>query len=156
MFPCLFTSIRLQSCIVLRRVWCWNSGACKALLNCFHRCGSMDVVDPADFGFFSKLVDSGNLSAAAREMGLTPAAVSKHLVRMEQRAGVPLLNRTTRSMFLTPEGKTYLIHARKILREIDRFGEALQGVKESPMGLLRVSATPGFGRKRIAPVISDF
>nr|WP_289814868.1 LysR substrate-binding domain-containing protein [Paraburkholderia caribensis] len=106
--------------------------------------------------FFSTLAASGSLSAAARELGLTPAAVSKRLTQMEQRAGVPLVNRTTRRMMLTPEGEVYLEHARRILDEIDALSELLGSAKKSPKGLLRVNATLGFGRSHVAPAISRF
>ncbi|HTH62256.1 MAG TPA: LysR substrate-binding domain-containing protein [Paraburkholderia sp.] len=115
-----------------------------------------DAVLPADLGFFSTLAASGSLSAAARELGLTPAAISKRLAQMEKRAGVPLVNRTTRRMMLTPEGEVYLQHARRILTEIDELGEWLGGSKNHPQGLLRVNATLGFGRSHIAPLISRF
>ncbi|MGN6232551.1 MAG: LysR family transcriptional regulator [Trinickia sp.] len=115
-----------------------------------------DAVQPADLGFFSTLAASGSLSAAARELGLTPAAVSKRLSQMEERAGVPLVNRTTRRMMLTPEGEVYLEHARRILDEIDELGELLGGSQRSPTGLLRVNATLGFGRSHVGPVISRF
>lgn len=115
-----------------------------------------DTVLPADLGFFSTLAASGSLSAAARELGLTPAAVSKRLSQMEDRAGVPLVNRTTRRMMLTPEGEVYLEHARRILDEISELGELLGGSKKTPTGLLRVNATLGFGRSHIGPVISRF
>jgi LysR family transcriptional regulator, transcriptional activator for dmlA len=111
---------------------------------------------PGDLGFFSTLATSGSLTAAARELGLTPAAVSKRLAQMEQRAGVPLVNRTTRRMMLTPEGEVYLEHARRILDEIDELGELLGGSKKRPQGLLRVNATLGFGRSHIGPAISRF
>jgi LysR family transcriptional regulator, transcriptional activator for dmlA len=75
---------------------------------------------------------------------------------MEQRAGVPLVNRTTRRMMLTPEGEVYLEHARRILDEIDELGELLGGSKKHPQGLLRVNATLGFGRSHIGPAISRF
>ncbi|MEX3925689.1 LysR family transcriptional regulator [Paraburkholderia sp. BR10936] len=115
-----------------------------------------DTVLPADLGFFSTLASSGSLSAAARELGLTPAAVSKRLAQMEERAGVPLVNRTTRRMMLTPEGEVYLEHARRILDEIDELGELLGGSKKHPKGLLRVNATLGFGRSHIGPALSRF
>lgn len=115
-----------------------------------------DAVLPADLGFFSTLAASGNLSAAARELGITPAAVSKRLAQMEKRAGVPLVNRTTRRMMLTPEGEVYLERARRILDEIDGLGDWLAGAKKRPQGLLRVNATPGFGRSHVAPLISRF
>ncbi len=115
-----------------------------------------DVVLPSDLRFFSVLAMAGSLSAAARELGLTTAAVSKHLTQMEARAGVPLVNRTTRRMMLTPEGELYLVHARRILDEIDELSELLGSSKRRPEGLLRVNATLGFGRSHVAPVISRF
>jgi LysR family transcriptional regulator, transcriptional activator for dmlA len=114
------------------------------------------TVQPSDLSFFSILAASGSLSAAARELGLTAAAVSKRLTQMESRAGVALVNRTTRRMMLTPEGELYLEHARRILDEIDELAELLGSAKESPKGLLRVNATLGFGRSHVAPAISRF
>ena len=115
-----------------------------------------DAVLASDLGFFATLAASGSLSAAARELGLTAAAVSKHLTQMESRAGVALINRTTRRMMLTPEGELYLMHARRILDDIDALAELLGSAKKSPKGLLRVNATLGFGRSHIAPAISRF
>ena len=65
-------------------------------------------IQPVDLGFFSVLARAGSLSAAARELGITTPAVSKHLALMESRVGVSLVNRTTRRMSLTPEGELYL------------------------------------------------
>ena len=113
-------------------------------------------VQPADLGFFSVLASAGSLSAAARELGITTPAVSKHLAQMEARVGVSLVNRTTRRMGLTPEGELYLEHARRILGEIQDLGELLGASKSSPQGMLRVNATLGFGRTHIAPLISRF
>lgn len=114
------------------------------------------AVQPADLGFFSTLAACGSLSAAARELGITTPAVSKHLAQMEARVGSPLVNRTTRRMSLTPEGELYLAHARRILGEIDDLAQLLGSAKVSPKGLLRVNATLGFGRGHVAPVISRF
>jgi len=113
-------------------------------------------IQPADLGFFSALASAGSLSAAARELGITTPAVSKHLALMESRLGVALVVRTTRRMSLTPEGELYLASARRILADIDGM-EALLGVaKATPKGLLRVNATLGFGRSHVAPLISRF
>jgi LysR family transcriptional activator of dmlA len=109
-----------------------------------------------DLAFFSVLAGCGSLTAAARELGLSTAAVSKHLAQMELRAGVALVNRTTRRMSLTPEGELYLVRARRILVEMDELAQLLGGSRATPSGLLRVSATLGFGRSHIAPVISRF
>ena len=113
-------------------------------------------IQPSDLGFFSSLVAAGSLSAAAREQGVSTAAVSKHLTLMESRLDLTLVNRTTRRMSLTPEGEVYLEHARKILSEIDDLEHQLWGAKAAPKGLLRVNATLGFGRSQIAPLISEY
>jgi DNA-binding transcriptional LysR family regulator len=113
-------------------------------------------IQPADLGFFSTLVYSGSLGAAARELGVTTPAVSKRLAQMEARLGLTLVNRTTRRMSLTPEGEVYLEHARRILGDIDDLEHVLRGAQAEPTGLLRVNATLGFGRSRIAPLLSAF
>ncbi|KQT09301.1 LysR substrate-binding domain-containing protein [Ramlibacter sp. Leaf400] len=110
----------------------------------------------AEMQFFSLLVRSGSLSAAARELQVTTPAVSKRLALLEQHLGVRLLRRTTRRMALTAEGETYLADARRILAEIEALEGRLRGATEQPAGLLRVNATLGFGRLRIAPLISSF
>jgi LysR family transcriptional activator of dmlA len=113
-------------------------------------------INPADLGFFSTLISSGSLGAAARELGVTTAAVSKHLAQMESRLGLVLVNRTTRRMSLTHEGEIYLDHARRILGEIDDLEHMLWGSTKAPQGLLRVNATLGFGRSHIAPLITEY
>jgi LysR family transcriptional regulator, transcriptional activator for dmlA len=115
-----------------------------------------NAIQPADLGFFAVLASAGSLSAAARELGVTTPAVSKHLAAMESRVGLSLVNRTTRRMSLTPEGELYLGHARRILGEIDDMEHLLGLSKSTPKGLLRVNATLGFGRIHVAPLISRF
>ncbi len=115
-----------------------------------------DAIAPADLGFFSVLAGAGSLSAAARELGITTPAVSKHLALMESRVGLSLVNRTTRRMGLTPEGELYLAHARRILGEIDDMAQLLGVARATPQGLLRVNATLGFGRSHVAPLVSRF
>jgi DNA-binding transcriptional LysR family regulator len=114
------------------------------------------AVQPADLGFFSTLVRAGSLSAAGRELGISTAAVSKHLALMEGRLKLALVNRSTRRMSLTPEGEIYLEHARRILAGIDDLGQQLGATRGMPQGLLRVNATLGFGRSHVAPLVSTF
>ncbi len=113
-------------------------------------------IQPAELGFFVTLAGCGSLSAAARDLGITKAAVSKRLAQMEGRIGVVLVNRTTRRMSLTPEGEVVLERARGILGDIDELDQLLGKSKGTPKGLLRVNATLGFGRSHVAPVISRF
>jgi DNA-binding transcriptional LysR family regulator len=117
---------------------------------------SSSGIQPGDLGFFSALARAGSLSAAGRELGISTAAVSKHLALMEARIGVALVNRSTRRMSLTPEGELYLEQARRILASIDDLEQQLGVSKGVPQGLLRVNATLGFGRSHIAPLISAF
>jgi LysR family transcriptional activator of dmlA len=114
------------------------------------------AIQPADLSFFSTLASAGSLSAAARELHITTSAVSKHLALMESRIGVALVNRTTRRMSMTPEGELYLEHARRVLNDINDMEELLGVSRATPMGLLRVNATLGFGRSHVAPLISRF
>ncbi|MHA3050710.1 LysR family transcriptional regulator, partial [Acinetobacter sp. ANC 4639] len=72
-----------------------------------------------ELGFFCLLIKQGSLVATARELNLTPPAVSRRLNQIEQRLGVRLLNRTTRRISLTHEGEIYYENALRILNEID-------------------------------------
>ncbi|MFK3774512.1 MULTISPECIES: LysR substrate-binding domain-containing protein [Pseudomonas] len=110
----------------------------------------------SELAFFTQLVRVGSLAATARELNLTPPAVSKRLAQLEQRLGVRLLNRTTRSISLTAEGETYLVNARRILEEIEEMERQVSSSRAEPKGLLRVNAPLGFGRTHVAPAIASF
>ena len=109
-----------------------------------------------DLTFFVLLAKLGNMAATARELGVTPPAITRRLTLMEQRLGVQLVNRTTRRLSLTSEGESYLAQAAHILDSIRDMEESVSSGRAAPKGLLRVNATPGFGRTRIAPLISRF
>ncbi|WP_295993772.1 LysR family transcriptional regulator [Rugamonas sp.] len=112
--------------------------------------------DAGELTFFVTLARLGNLSATARELDVTPPAVTKRLALLEQRLGVRLLNRTTRRVSLTSEGETYLAHATRILAEIGEMEDLVSSSRATPRGLLRVNAPLGFGRTTIAPLMSAF
>lgn len=109
-----------------------------------------------DLYFFVLLAKLGSMSATARALGVTPPAVTKRLSLLEQRLGVRLVNRTTRRISLTNEGEAYLAQASDILHRIRDMEESVSSGRAEPKGLLRVNATPGFGRTRIAPLVSRF
>lgn len=113
-----------------------------------------DIASPLEF--FVLLARHGSLTAAARELDLTPPAATKRLAQLEARLGVRLVNRTTRSISLTTEGETYLHHATRILAEIREMEDAVSSSRSVPRGLLRVNAPMGFGRTVIAPLLSEF
>lgn len=110
----------------------------------------------SDLAFFALLTRQSSLAAAAREMDLTPPAVSKRLARLERRLGVRLLNRTTRRLALTGEGEVYLAHARRILADIAEMESLVASGRDAPRGLLRVNAPLGFGRAFVGPAVSAF
>lgn len=110
----------------------------------------------SEFEFFILLAKKSSLSAAARELNITPPAATKRLASMEQRIGVRLVNRTTRRVSLTAEGELYLSHALRIQSEIRDMEDAVSSSRLAPKGLLRVNATLGFGRTCIAPLVSAF
>lgn len=110
----------------------------------------------SELAFFAQLVRVGSLTATARELNLTPPAVSKRLAQLEQRLGVRLLNRTTRSISLTAEGEMYLVNAQRILGEIEELERQVSSSRAEPKGLLRVNAPLGFGRTHVGPAISTF
>ena len=109
-----------------------------------------------DLSFFYLLANKGSLAATARELGVTPPAVSKRLTALEARLGIRLVNRTTRSMSLTSEGELYFSHAARILTQIDEVEQLMSNSRATPKGLIRVNASLGFGRRYIGPALAAF
>ena len=103
---------------------------------------------------FTKVVQGGSLSAAARELGISPAVVSRTLAAMEARLGVRLINRTTRSLHLTDEGASYYETSSRILAEIEK------PTPPRPRRVVRkacsVALPASFGLNHIAPLIPRF
>jgi DNA-binding transcriptional LysR family regulator len=114
------------------------------------------MIHSPDLSFFQEIVKQGSLSAAARELGVTPASVSKRLAKIEESLGVALVRRTTRRLSLTDEGELFLANARRILTELDEMEQQVAQNRLAPKGLLRVNAPMGFGRTYITPVVSRF
>jgi DNA-binding transcriptional LysR family regulator len=111
---------------------------------------------PSDMTAFVRIVETGGLAAAARDLGLTPSAMSKQLARLEARLGVRLLTRTTRRIALTPEGETYLARARDILSLIEAAEQDVTAGRGRPSGLLRVNTGTAFARHRLIPLLPAF
>lgn len=109
-----------------------------------------------DLEFFLAITDACTLSAAARMTHTTPSTISRRLTALEQNLGAKLVNRTTRQLTLTDEGKTLLERARPLLRELDQIRSELREAQEKPNGMLRVSASIGFGSRYIAPLVGEF
>jgi len=105
---------------------------------------------------FVRTVELEGFSAAARDLALTPSAVSKMISRMERRLGVRLLNRTTRKLVLTEEGKSYFLHCRRILAEIEQAEIELSRQRDQPSGLLRLNCAPSFGQSQLVSTLPEF
>lgn len=105
---------------------------------------------------FMQVVDQGGFTEAARELGLSPSAVSKLISRLEDRLGARLLQRTTRRVSLTAEGRVYADQVREILADIDAVEASVGGAEAEPRGPLRINVAHGFGMTQIVPLIPDF
>ena len=109
-----------------------------------------------EMSVFVAAVDAGGFSAAARQMDLTPSAVSKQVSRLETRLGARLLNRSTRRISLTAAGREFYDRARAILADIDEAERAVGEASAAPQGTLRVTASISFGQRQIVPLIPEF
>ena len=109
-----------------------------------------------EMSVFSKVVAAGSLSAAARDLGVSTAVVSRRLAALEARLGVRLVNRTTRRLALTDEGASYHEACARILGEIEDADAAAAAQRVEPQGLLKVALPASFGHKHIAPLVPPF
>lgn len=105
---------------------------------------------------FALVAEKGSLARAAPELGMTASALSKQLSRLEERLGVRLMNRTTRSLSLTPEGEQFLVRSRDVLALIELAEEEAAASQSVPRGHLRITAGTAFAKHRLAPIIADY
>lgn len=116
----------------------------------------MSGASSIEMNVFVAAVDSGNFSAAARLLGLTPSAVSKQISRLETRLGARLLNRSTRRISLTDVGREFYDRSRSILADIDDAERAVGRASDQPRGRLRITASISFGQRQIVPMVPEF
>ncbi|BBP85578.1 transcriptional regulator [Pseudomonas sp. Pc102] len=105
---------------------------------------------------FVSVVECGSISAAAEQLGLTPSAVSRTLSRLEEKLATTLLNRTTRRMELTEEGRFFFDNAKEILQQMEALEERLALRQQKPAGRLRINAASPFMLHAVVPHIGDF
>jgi len=113
-------------------------------------------VETDDLLLFVRVAELRSLTAAGRDLRLTPAVVSARLIRLEKKLGMRLLNRTTRQVDLTPDGHSFLEHSLKILEAVDRAQGAIALNRDSPSGSLKVSAPVSLARLCLAPFVARF
>ena len=108
-----------------------------------------------DLRLFCLVVRNRSFVASAMELGVSPAYVSKRIAVLEDALKVRLLHRTTRRVSMTEDGETVYRWTQRIVEEVEQMAEAVTMAKTTPRGLLRISTSAGFGRKRIAPALSE-
>ncbi len=114
------------------------------------------IEDLGELRTFDRIVHGGSLSAAARELGVSLAVVSKRLSALERRLQVRLLNRSTRRVSLTDEGSVFHQHCRQVLQAVEAAEAALAQRQDLVAGMLRVTAPNGFGRRHVVPAVRQF
>ncbi|MFD4837193.1 LysR family transcriptional regulator [Achromobacter sp. NPDC058515] len=105
---------------------------------------------------FRKVVEQGGFAAASRQLGLSPAAVSKNIAELEAHVAARLLNRTTRRMSLTEAGSRYYEQVARILDDLHEAEQSLGPMQQAPSGTLRVSAPMSLSLVRLSAAIPRF
>ena len=104
---------------------------------------------------FSRVAAHGSLSAAARDLGVSPTLVTKHVGAIEDRLGVKLLHRTTRKVTLTDAGRRYLDSVERILADLAEADAIATAERLEVTGTLRLSAPVSFGVRELVPTLTD-
>jgi DNA-binding transcriptional LysR family regulator len=112
--------------------------------------------ETAAMATFVAVARAGSFAAAARQLGLSTTAASRHVAELERRLGVTLLRRSTRSVTPTEAGARYLPRAAALLDELARLNDETAEGDRAPSGLLRVTAPPGLGTVLVVPLALDF
>jgi DNA-binding transcriptional LysR family regulator len=107
-------------------------------------------------GIFVRIVEAGSLTAAADLLDTSLTSVVRSLATLEAALGTRLLNRTTRRIALTDEGREYFERCRRLLAEVEEAENALSARQATPAGKLAITAPVMFGRLHVGPVLTDF
>jgi len=110
----------------------------------------------SDIAIFIRVLDTGNISAAARSLDLSPAVASKRLISLEKHLGVRLLHRTTRRVSATPEGVELATQGRPLIEDLEALTSGLSQSGKKVSGTLRITAAVSFGHHYISPLLPRF
>ena len=117
---------------------------------------SLSMINPIWIATFVEVANRSSMASAARFLKITPAAVSKHILSLEKKLEIQLLQRSTRRVGLTPEGLLYFEHAKIILNAFKEAENALSYSKEEPSGTLKIVCGPQIGNLYVIPHLKKF
>lgn len=118
--------------------------------------GKREEFDLNEMAIFAHVVEAGSFTGAAKNLGLPKSTISRKITQLEERLGVRLIQRTTRSLRLTDTGNTYYNHCSRILSEIDEANLAVTQMQSTPMGTLRITAPVLFGSTVLSYLVAEF
>ncbi|NRQ30317.1 LysR family transcriptional regulator [Nonomuraea sp. NN258] len=113
------------------------------------------MLDPRKLRLLRELARRGTIAAVAEAVTFTPSAVSQQLSALEREAGVPLLERTGRTVTLTPAGLLLVEHAQAVLEQLERASAALAAARGGPAGPLRIGSFPTAARVLLPPALAE-
>lgn len=105
---------------------------------------------------FCRIVESGSFAQCARDLGMSPAMVTKHVASLESELGVRLFNRTTRKISTTEAGREYYERSVQIVSDIEEADASVSQLNSNPKGTLRLSSPLDFGTSHLLPAISAY
>ena len=105
--------------------------------------------------YFSKVVETGSFTNAARAFNVPPSSLSRRVADLEKSLGATLLKRSTRLVKLTEVGQIYYNDTQKILNQLEQSNETVRSYQTTPMGRLRISSMVGFGEKILLPLLDE-
>jgi len=114
------------------------------------------MIDLNDIAVFTRVVEAGSFTAAARLLATPKTTVSRRVAALEREVGVRLLQRTTRSLSLTDAGRSYYEQASQALRSLEEANLRLSEARSEPLGTIRISAPVGFGAYFLNATVVEF
>jgi DNA-binding transcriptional LysR family regulator len=105
---------------------------------------------------FAQIVEQGNLTEAAKHIGLSRAVVSYHIKKLESQLGIKLLNRSTRSVALTEAGVEYYQYCRTIAEQASMANQQMENFKNEPEGILKITCPVNVGLQMVVPALNEF